>query len=491
MLTIPNVDDARRLRDFFDEAGYTESGLIQQLGTTNPPLPQLRNLPRLLEKTREPTLLNILVRWFLGNFSVEPDYLKASQLPDWFINSCLQQGLLKTGDDERLIPTIQLVTHGELLVASDTYQHLYSADAYDHVLTVNPAAYHLLNFTLREPVKTTLDLASGNGIQALLATAHSEQVVATDLNPRAAAYAEFNARLNDITNIECLVGDLLQPVENRTFDLIVCNPPFIMTPAKQDYLYRDNDQPLDGFCRQLAQQIPPYLNEGGFYQMICEWVEIDGQPWEERLSEWFKDSGCDIWVLRQYVEEPAQYAVTRLRETSQDSIESDIALYDEWLKYYHTHQVTAIHGGLIAMRRRSGDNWVSFEEIAGNVQQPFGDLMLQRFDNRDFLITHADDDALLQSRLRLHPDARVQQDSARVDGNWQTQSLTLSLKRDLTQTVGIDEQIAQFITQCDGQRTLAELVEAVAAQVDADTTQVRMECLRAMRFLLARGLLLV
>jgi hypothetical protein len=282
---------------------------------------------------------------------------------------------------------------------------------------------------------------------------------------------------------------MLQPVSGQTFDLIVCNPPFILTPSK-GFLYRDNDQLLDGLCRQLARDAPAHLNEGGFYQMFCEWVEIAGQPWEERLSEWVRDNGCDVWILRQYVEEPSQYAVTRLRETALKTDAADTAMYDEWLAYYHANQVIAIHGGLIAMRRRSGNNWLSIEEIAGNIQQPFGDLIEQRFANRDFLITQADDGLLLQSRIRLHPETRLQQEKHWENGDWQVRSLRLSLARDLTQTVGIDDQIAEFIAQLDGAHTLQELIDAIIRKVQADPQQVTGECLRSVRFLLERGLLL-
>ena len=482
-----NID---QLRAYFIDVGYSEGGFSKQLGSADAPLPQLRNLPRLLEKTREPTALNLLIRWFLGNVTIPKQDVEAAGIPDWVIETCLQTGLLQV-DRDYFMPTVQIVTCGDLLVASDTYQHLYSTQGYDHVLTINPAARHLLNFTLRQPVSTVLDLATGNGIQALLAATHSERVIATDLNPRASIYAEFNAHLNGLANIQCLTGDMLQPVQGQMFDQIVCNPPFVLTPSK-DYLYRDNDQALDGLCQQLVQSAPNHLNEGGFFQMICEWVELKGQSWENRVGQWFQNNGCDVWVLKQYSQEPSQYALTRLRETLQQSQERDETLFEQWMDYYRQHQVEAIHSGLIAMRRRSGNNnWLSIEEISGNVQQPFGDLILQRFQNRDFLLASIDDHALLQARLKLHPDARLKHECHWQEGAWQTQSLTLSLARDLTQKVGVDSQIAQFVAQCDGEKNLGELVGALTSTVQAKPEQVRLECLRTVRFLLQRGFLLV
>src|SRR5438270_327403 len=75
-----------------------------------------------------------------------------------------------------------------------------------------------------------LDVGTGSGVQALLAARHAREVVATDVNPRALAYAELNAALNGFTNLECRAGSMFEPVAGETFDLITCNAPFVVSP---------------------------------------------------------------------------------------------------------------------------------------------------------------------------------------------------------------------------------------------------------------------
>ena len=29
--------------------------------------------------------------------------------------------------------------------------------------------------------------------------------------------------------------------------------------------------------------------------MMCEWVEVEGQRWQDRLDEWFTGNGCDVF----------------------------------------------------------------------------------------------------------------------------------------------------------------------------------------------------
>jgi len=126
----------------------------------------------------------------------------------------------------------------------------------------------LANVTVRRPSRLTLDLGTGTGVQALLTAAHSERVIAVDINPRALAFARFNAQLNGFKNIEFIEGDLFLAVEGQSFDLIISNPPFMISPANQ-CLYRDNPLEGDELVRNMIREMPRFLNQNGFGQVIC------------------------------------------------------------------------------------------------------------------------------------------------------------------------------------------------------------------------------
>jgi hypothetical protein len=103
-------------------------------------------------------------------------------------------------------------------------------------------------------------------------------------------------------------------VAGQPFNRIVANPPFFLTPGKI-YTYCDSPMELDGFTARLARESSAYLEEGGFYQMICEWVEIECAPWEERLREWTAQSACDVLVLIAPRVTPLAYAEKRTHES--------------------------------------------------------------------------------------------------------------------------------------------------------------------------------
>lgn len=77
-----------------------------------------------------------------------------------------------------------------------------------------------------------LDIGTGSGCIAItLATRYPDAVItATDISAAALAVAIRNAKKHN-ANVEMLLGSLFEPLNSRSFDLIVSNPPYI--PSKE------------------------------------------------------------------------------------------------------------------------------------------------------------------------------------------------------------------------------------------------------------------
>lgn len=485
MLKTLSSSDAARLRDFLLQSGYAEDRLREKGYFTELPSSRLRNLPRLLDRTQEMDCLNVLLRWFwLG---VPQEASSGTEfLPSWFMDLALSCGMLRK-DENRLASDVMLFPVDSFLVVCD---HTVKIDASDpeFVLWPNPTSRLLSRFTVRRPSKATLDLGTGNGIQALSAASHSAHVVATDLNPRAVTYATLTARLNGLENIECLPGDGFEPVAGRKFDLIVSNPPFFISPSDR-YLFCDNSMDLDQLCRRFVREAPSLLNEDGYFQLLCEWAEVKGQPWQERVTEWLADSGCDAWIIKGHTQDPSEYAQHRIAETTA-SPERDSERYASYMAYYRERKVEAIHDGIIAMRRRSGQNWILVEEVTETPKDPFGEAVLLTFAGRDFLQGHASDDQMMEVKPRLSPHTRLEQFYQPAEGGWQPLSLNLRRTKGFPFFVGLQPPVASFLGGCNGSRSVRELIEEFARQVDAPRDQVQTECLGVLRKLIERGFLL-
>jgi methylase of polypeptide subunit release factors len=484
MLRPVSPEGFHRLRQFLDETRYVEPDLRKALGAAELPSRQLRNRARLLDRTAEPTVLNILIRWFWIGIP-QPQSVSSSLLPQEFMSLLVEAGLLET-DGEDLKPAAMLLPIDEFIVASD-HPSAIEQRLSDLVLWPNPTSKFLSRFAVRRRSRATLDLGTGSGILSLYASRFSDSVVATDLNERAVTFARFNAQLNGIENIEVISGDCFAPVEGRRFDLILSNPPFFITPSA-DYLFCDNSMELDGLCRRLAKEAPDHLNEGGFMEMLCEWAQIKGQTWEERVAEWLQETGCDAWVMKGITQDPEEYAQHRIRETSQDTSQDD-AQYADYMRYYRHRGVEAIHDGLIVMRRRSGQNFVRIEEVPPTPTGDLSELILSTFAAHDLLREHDTDEKLLAIRPVLSPHVRLEQICKLEHESWKAESLTLRLKIGFPFHVDIQPLVTDFLALCDGNRLASEAIEAFAQQVNIELERVTPECLKMIRKLVERGLM--
>src|SRR5206468_12038766 len=117
MLNLLSVDDARRLRSWVEEPGYTETNLRKHLGAAELPSRQLRNHARLLDRTSAPLPLNALLRWFWLALPVSRKRAE-DLIPADVLSLMLQARLLKADGDD-LLPRAMLLHVDGFLVASD------------------------------------------------------------------------------------------------------------------------------------------------------------------------------------------------------------------------------------------------------------------------------------------------------------------------------------------------------------------------------------
>jgi release factor glutamine methyltransferase len=74
-----------------------------------------------------------------------------------------------------------------------------------------------------------LDVGTGSGILAIVASKQASEVIAIDVNPYAIHCAKHNSKLNSVSEkIDFLQGDLLTPLNDAEyFDLILFNAPYV------------------------------------------------------------------------------------------------------------------------------------------------------------------------------------------------------------------------------------------------------------------------
>src|SRR5262249_56668105 len=151
--------------------------------------------------------------------------------------------------------------------------------------------------TPRRRFGRALDIGTGSGAQALVASRHSDHVIATDLNPRAVAFTSLNAALNGIDNLEVRLGSLFEPVAGETFDLITCNAPYVVSPEDR-WQYRDAAGfEADQLSQTVVTEAARHLNDDGFACMLVSWLAHSKNDPDARVEDWLEDNYCDAWVV--------------------------------------------------------------------------------------------------------------------------------------------------------------------------------------------------
>ncbi|WP_460797864.1 class I SAM-dependent methyltransferase [Microbacterium sp. GXF0217] len=358
---------------------------------------------------------------------------------------------------------------GEWWIASDLDEvALGSALPADHVLGVGGASRTLAELVIPHPVGRALDLGTGCGIQALLVSRHAGAVVATDISERAIAFARLNALLNGVSNIEFRLGSMFEPVADEAFDLVVSNPPFVITPRAEgvpEYEYRDGGLIGDALVEQFLRTVPDHLTPGGIAQLLGNWESRSGVAGLDRLRSWIP-AELDAWVIEREELSPLAYAELWIRDGGTTPRDAGFTpLLEAWLDDFAAREVTAIGFGYVLIRR-------SARVTEPSLQLPEPVEGLRRFEQVAQPISQTG--RALQAGLAAHDALAhdipqtlfvagdVTEARHLMPGNDDPSVIELRQGGGFGRTIAVDSALAAFVGACDGDLTVAQIVAALA-----------------------------
>ena len=170
---------------------------------------------------------------------------------------------------DELIKSYLLVNENELYFSLLKVSPVENGYFLSGVVTVTPGEFiylgwdsyilskALINTLADKPqMNRALDLCTGSGVQAILASRYFSQVIGVDINTNSPLIASANSRLNDRNNCYFILSDLYTHVEGQ-FDFIIANPPYVFSTEKADLL---------GYCGDgksyYGMEIPLRIIEG-------------------------------------------------------------------------------------------------------------------------------------------------------------------------------------------------------------------------------------
>lgn len=500
----PVSDDPRRpaaLHGALRRSGFTHDRVAGLLGEAamdalarDQAVPALRVLEPVLGSPGDPDRgLAGLVALFLLGRAVPADVLAASPVAP---GELVGLGLAEETEDG-LRSTVDLRPHAaddgtELYVASDLGESQRPGVLRrDHVLGIGQASLTLAQTTDRRRVGRALDLGTGCGIQTFHLLAHAGHVTATDISERALGFTRFNLLLNaqslalDPERLEERVslraGSLLEPVRGERFDLVVSNPPFVITPRAPGespadrFTYRDGGLPGDRIVADLVQQLPGVMAPGATAHLLGNW-EVpaasagDERPaaerWLLRPEQWVPE-GVDAWFVQRELAGPEEYAETWLRDAAESrELEHYEQAYRAYLDDFAARGVEAVGFGMIRLRRpepgRPGGALRRFEHVPHPVQQPLAPAFAAAWERADRL-AEAGPDWL---DLRLVAAEDVTEERHQRPGAEHPGVILLRQGAGLRRTAVLTSEAAGFAGACDGELSARQILGALAALLD-------------------------
>ncbi|UNO40676.1 methyltransferase [Streptomyces sp. MST-110588] len=488
-----------RLREALLAAAFTADGLLDLLGApAYAALARSETVPA-LRATRGDGPLETLVRLFLLQRPVAGERARAA-LP---LEDCLADGWL-VRDGEEVRASVDVRPYGgpegqDWWIVSDlgcavggaggigAAQDAAGVDRSQLVLGVGGASTTLAGLAVRTPVAKALDLGTGSGIQALHAAQHATRVTATDLNPRALRFAALTLALSGAPAADLREGSLFEPVGEERYDLIVSNPPFVISPGAR-LTYRDGGMGGDDLCRTLVSQAADHLNDGGYCQLLANWQHVEGEDWRDRVRTWVP-RGCDAWIVQREVQDVTQYAELWLRDGGDHRAgpQEYAARYDAWLEEFEARKTKAVGFGWITLRKSGSTSpSVTVEEWPHPVEQPLGDAVIAHFERQDYLRA-TDDAALLAGHFRLAEE--VVQEQVGLPGAEDPEHVVLRQNRGMRRATKVDTVGAGFAGVCDGSLPAGRILDAIAQLVGEDPVSLRDRTPEAIRMLIEQGFL--
>ncbi|MHA7290984.1 DUF7059 domain-containing protein [Arthrobacter sp. MDT3-24] len=366
----------------------------------------------------------------------------------------------------------------ELWVASDLAAHQQAGMLrHDHVLGIGQASTTLVQTTVRRHVAKALDLGTGCGIQSFHLLHHAEHVTVTDISTRALAFTRFNLLLNaealhlDPEHLEDRVslrlGSLLEPVAGEEFELVVSNPPFVITPrtlgehASGQFTYRDGGLPGDDVVSSLVVALPGALAPGGTAQMLGNWEIPAGTEWYERPKSWIGPD-ADAWFIQREQVGPEQYAETWLQDASESRDRKHYRdAYADYLADFASRNVAGVGFGMIWLRRptagRPAASISRFEEITYPIEQPIGPHLGAAVERSDWLAANS----LADAHLLVADD--VTEERHQRPGAEHPGVILLRQGAGLRRTNLLSTELAGFVSACDGDLSVGQIIGALAA----------------------------
>lgn len=485
------MDDVKAIGDGLRAAGFSVDGVQNTLSDVAQNAMDASDLtPAVREWGAQDSQVAALARLFIAGQPVTvADCVNALD-----VTAAQEAGLVEVRGDT--VSAIWSVSphHDEWFVVADFPSMATGARLHtDYVLGVGGATKTLLQMLTREPVSSVWDMGTGCGALGLHASTFAQQVVCTDLSQRAVQASRLTAALSGVT-LDVRQGSFDEPVADESFDLIVTNPPFVISPTSgvDQFEYRGAGFEGDTLLDELLTRLPQRVSANGRIQLLANWeVDASGE-WEERLSARLDASGMGYWVVARECQDPAEYARLWLDDEGETDHVKRAAATTAWLDDFERRGVESIRFGVITLGQgeawphRGGQPVRRIDEAHGPLVPGAAGVMgpslvaAARWESA----TTAE---RVASRWKVTPD--VTEERFARPGAQHPNVIQLRQNSGFSRTLRVGTTGAAFVGACDGDLTVGEICAAIAHVCEVSPESVTKEVWALMDDLTWSGML--
>jgi SAM-dependent methyltransferase len=469
-------DDAAflALRTLLAEAGYTNHGVCAHAGVESLYDFVMRRHARSRETPIE-NRMDVLVRLFMDSEALPVPVIDAllGAAPRMLFESF---GLLHPHPedaDARVATVLLYPTEGGPWIVSDRTVAITDNRAAPTASLQPDAVYPAITSSVRtflstlpvEPVARYLELCSGTGIAALLGAAGgAREAVAVDITERSTVFAAFNARLNGLSAVRALQGNLWEPVAGRQFDIIVAHPPYVAA-ATAELIYRDGGQDGEQVTRAILEGLSVHLAPGGVFHCTCVMSSRRGQSAPRRIRAMLGESAAefDLIFLRNATANLTEHFRVQLMSSDPDEsakASNQLRLFGElgvesvdYCTIVLRRQQAARPGFTLQVERDGALGWAHLAwalAVGGAATDP--DAFAAR---------------VLDARVRLSPEARLTvhyRQGAKGEEPWVPSGGRVSVSLPFVGAIDVGTGDAMMLARFDGTHTLREHLSALQAE---------------------------
>ncbi len=373
----------RQIRDVLLRSEYTEIHICTLLG-----LDALQQI--------DPTHLHYYNRFVL------PDTDLADLIRVFLLRVALPRPKLETLFGQACFQTLRhlgvLIPRGEafasridlydvdgFFIGTDHRYMLLDEDriAEDPVMYVGLDSLGLVNTAPRDPANHLLDLCTGSGVQAIVASRYAKEVIGVDVNPRAIRFSRFNAQLNGIENVTFLKGNLYDAVHGRSFDGILANPPFVPSPV-YDLGFRDGGRQGEEILAQIISNASQHLRPLGKLHIVSDLVDLNN--YESKLSHWWKGGPAQTLILHTADRNEVLFSVPHSHAPFGQDFKSYNQEIERWINNFRRARLTAVNFGYILIHRLLDTTAGSYKtRVISSPLKPIHEQVKQYFEQQALL----------------------------------------------------------------------------------------------------------